>query len=292
MFLNVTVCRFAFAKAEGLLKPVTNCCLPLLKRTIRAQKFFLPSFFNQTRMRIVFFCLFAAALASCGNGKADDAAVFVKGKTLVPLPVSPDKLKGTYTGDFKGSPISITLSYVNDNRASGYNVHKGLTRNISGPVEATPQGLHFTLAEPGNNPFDGTFDFVIDTATWTAKGKWVPKEKGEETSFTAKKQAPVKEDELYGMTFFDTLQNYITLKPDGSCTYSYFPDTTNTGQLLTVRGNYLKEKGKVTVFWQKNEVFPSGKSSFKWMEKKPYPDDEYIERSLKGEGRVFTQIYD
>lgn len=232
-------------------------------------------------------------LASCHNSNTKETPAVVRGKTLVPLPVSPDKIRGTYTGDFKGTPVSITLNYVTDVRASGYNVHKGLTRNLSGTVEATPAGLHLRLSEPGNNPFDGTFDLVIDTATWTGKGTWTPLKKGEVTTFAVKKQAPLAEDEQYEMVFFDTLQNYVTLKPDGSCTYSYLADTTSTGQLLTVRGNYMKEKNTVTIFWQKNAVFPSGKSVFAWRENRPYKEDTaYVEKSLKGEGRVFTQIYD
>lgn len=243
-------------------------------------------------MRILLpIALAAFLLSSCAN-KAEEPPAIVKGKTLVVLPVSPEKVKGTYTGDFKGTPISLTLNYVSDNHASGYNVHKGLTRNVSGTIEATAAGLHLLLSEPGNNPYDGSFDLVLDTAKWTGTGKWTPLKKGEATTLSLKKQKAPKEEEQYGNTFFDTLQNYITLKPDGLCTYSYLADTSKTAQLTTVRGNYTKEKGVITVFWQKNNAFPSGKSVFKLIEKKPYPDDEYVEKSLKGEGRVFTEMYD
>ena len=119
----------------------------------------------------------------------------VKGKTLVSLPIAPEKLKGTYTGDFKGSPIAITLNYISDTHVSGYNVHKGLTRNVTGTIEPTPFGLHLVLNEPGNNQFDGKFDFVIDTTNWLAKGKWTPIKKGEETSFELKKKI-IKNDNL------------------------------------------------------------------------------------------------
>ncbi|HVF81355.1 MAG TPA: hypothetical protein VM884_05455 [Flavisolibacter sp.] len=242
-------------------------------------------------MRSLFILLAAAsALASCTEGETKKE-VTVKGKTLITLPIVPDKVKGTYTGDFKGSPISITLNYVSHNHASGYNVHKGLTRNISGTIEAAADGLHLRLSEPGNNEYDGQFDLVIDTAKWTGKGEWKPLKKGEDASFTFKKQAPLKEEEQYGMTLMDTLGNYITLKPDGSCLYNHLPDTTKTSQQLTVRGNYIKEKGIVTVYWQKNEVFPQ-KSVFKLTEKRPYKDEDYVERSLKGEGKLFTEMYD
>src|SRR4051794_15914073 len=85
-------------------------------------------------------------LISCNN-KTEEQTVAVKGKTLVTLPESPEKVRGAYIGDFKGSPIAITLNYVSDTHASGYNVHKGLTRNITGPIEATENGLHLLLSE-------------------------------------------------------------------------------------------------------------------------------------------------
>ena len=215
----------------------------------------------------------------------------VKGKTLVSLPIAPEKLKGTYTGDFKGSPIAITLNYISDTHVSGYNVHKGLIRNVTGTIESTPSGLHLVLNEPGNNQFDGKFDFVIDTTNWLAKGKWTPIKKGEETSFELKKKIIKNEEEQWEIVFSDSLQNYLTLKPDGSCTYSYLTDTTNTGQEVTISGNYTQEKKVVTIYWQKNDVFPQ-KSVFKLIETKPYKDEEYIEKSLKGEGRVFSQMWD
>ncbi len=243
-------------------------------------------------MRSFYFLLIAAAIISSCKDKEPETDVKVKGQLLVTLPIAPDKVKGTYSGDFKGSPIAITLNYVSDNHASGYNVHKGLTRNVAGTIEAKEGGLHLLLSEPGTNEYDGKFDLLIDTAKWTAKGSWKPLKKGDETTLNLKRQSVPTDENQYGTTLMDTLGNYITLKPDGSCTYSYLTDTTNTGQQITVRGNYTKDKNTVTVFWQKNDAFPSQKSVFKWIEKKPYPDEDYTEKSMKGEGRLFTEMND
>lgn len=242
-------------------------------------------------MRTILILLaFSCFFASCDNNQTEVNGPIVKGKSLVSLPVSPDKVKGTYIGDFKGSPIAITLSYVSDNHASGYNVHKGLTRNISGTIEATTNGLRLQLSEPGNNQYDGKFDLFIDTVNWHGKGTWKPFKKGDDASFEFRKQVAPDEEDQYGMTFTDSLQNYITLKPDGSCTYTYLTDTTKTGQEFTVRGNYVKDKKTLTVYWQKNDVFPQ-KSVFKLIETKPYKDEDFVERALKGEGRLFTQMW-
>jgi hypothetical protein len=244
-------------------------------------------------MRTACIILVAACyLASCSNNnEVEIAPPVVKGKTLVTLPIAPEKVKGTYIGEFKGSPIAITLNYVSDNHVSGYNVHKGLTRNISGTIEAAKKGLRLELAEPGNNQYDGKFELFIDTTKWSGNGNWTPFKKGDVAKFSFKKQEQMSDEDQYGMTFMDTLQNYITLKPDGSCTYTYLTDTTNTGQEVTVRGNYTKDKKVVTVFWQKNDVFPQ-KSVFKLVDIKPNKDEDYVETSLKGEGRLFTQMWD
>ena len=240
-------------------------------------------------------CLLLATgffLASCSNHQPEEALPVVKGKTLAVLPVSPEKVSGTYIGEFKGSPIAITLNYVTNSHASGYNVHKGLTRNVSGTVEATEKGLRLQLAEPGNNQYDGRFDLLIDTTNWSGQGTWTPFKKGDVAKFNFKKKVAANDDEQYGVTFSDSLMNYITLKPDGSCTYTYLTDTTNTGQEVTIRGNYTKDKKAVTIFWEKNNVF-SSKSVFKWIETKVgEEEDGYVEKSLKGEGRLFTQMWD
>ncbi len=243
---------------------------------------------NQNCMRILLLPFSVLLLLfSCKERPKEDAAV-VKGKTLAVLPVNPEKVKGVYTGDFKGSPISIVLNYVSNLHASGYDVHKGVNRNLSGIVEFTDGKLHLYLVEPGNSRFDGEFHLELDTAKWKGVGSWKPFVSGKEVSFKLKKQ--VTKDGDYGQTFIDSLSNYITLKPDGSCTYNYLTDTTNTGQQLTIRGNYKKEKNTVTIYWQKNTVYPLGKSVFKLVTEKPVPGEDYTQQSLKGEGRVFSEI--
>ena len=243
-------------------------------------------------MRIAIFPLaIICVVTSCTNNKTDEKPAVIKGKAFSTLPVPPERIKGTYIGDFKGSPIAITLNYVSSNRASGYNVHKGLTRNISGTIEASKDGIHLVLEEPGNNQYDGKFDLIIDTMKWTGMGTWKSFKKGEETSFNLRKQISEKEEDQWPATYTDSLMNDLTLKPDGSCTYTYLTDTTKTGQEITFRGNYTKEKNTITIYWQKNNVFPQ-KSVFKIIETKPYKDEDYIEKSLKGEGRLFTQMWD
>ncbi|NTS40913.1 hypothetical protein HRG84_08335 [Flavisolibacter sp. BT320] len=229
---------------------------------------------------------FTGLFFSCQQNPQTEVAQ-VKGKTLPTLPLAPEKVKGTYSGDFKGSPISLVLNYVSHQHASGFNVHKGLMRNLSGRIAFSEGKLQLELSEPGSNQYDGIFSLLLDTATWQGSGTWKPFKKGEEASFTFQRMAQ-KEDE-YGQQFFDSSVNYISLKPDGSCTYTYLTDSTQTGQTLTIRGNYKKEGAGITIFWQKNAVFPSGKSTFTLVLEKPFPDSDYTQPVLNGEGRTFTE---
>lgn len=242
-------------------------------------------------MRHLFFTSFTLVFFFACKESPKEEPVMVKAKTLEVLPVRPEKVKGLYMGSFKGSPISIMLNFVSNQHASGYNVHKGLTRNLTGTVSYAAGKLNLHLAEPGNNPYDGVFDLQLDTTNLNGKGVWKPLKKGEETTFTVKKQITKEEDMYnYGQTYMDSLSNYIVLKPDGSCSYNYLVDTSNTGQPVSIRGNYQKDKHTVTIYWQKNDVFPSGKSVFKLLVHKPYKEEDYTEESLKGEGRVFHEM--
>lgn len=234
-------------------------------------------------------------LISCNNKQEDQFITAVKGKTLIELPVVPEKIIGTYIGDFKGSPISITLNYVFGGHASGYNIHKGLKRNITGTIDFENNQLHLQLSEPGNNPYDGKFDLTIDTATWKGKGDWKPLKKGDEVTFNFQRQRSFRNDEggfdPFNSIYMNEGGNYIQLNTNGSCVYSYLTDSTKTGQSITIRGNYsLSKDSTLTIFWQKNDVFPSGKSAFKMKTDHPDKESDYSVLMLKGNGKTFTQM--
>lgn len=239
--------------------------------------------------KLILFLLTTSLLYACKEAPKTETAA-VKGKSLLTLPINPEKAKGMYAGEFKETPISLVLNYVSHRHASGYNVHKGLMRNLSGTIEFANGKLHLQLSEPGNNPYDGKFDLLLDTATWNGTGQWKPMKKGKETSFSFRKRILKEGEPDFDQIYMDSLSNYITLKPDGSCTYVYTTDSTSTAQQNTVRGSYQQEKGTVTIYWQKNDIFPSGKSVFKMSKEKPFPEEDYTLESLKGEGKVFSEM--
>jgi hypothetical protein len=245
-------------------------------------------------MRILLFACSLFIIISCNNKKEDEFITAVKGKTLIELPVSAERITGTYIGDFKGSPVSITLNYVYGGHASGYNIHKGLKRNITGTIELQNNQLHLQLEEPGNNPYDGKFDLVIDTATWKGKGNWKPLKKGDEVSFSFQKQRGWQMDgdlDPFSSIYMNEGGDYIQLNTDGSCIYSYMTDSTKTAQSLSIRGNYsLSKDSTLSIFWQKNDVFPSGKSAFRMKMDHPDGESDYRVMMLKGDKKTFSQM--
>src|SRR5579859_2069918 len=104
---------------------------------------------------------------------------------------------GTWTGHYSKGLLTLAINYISGNIASGYDIHKGLRRNLNGSVEQKGGRLEFVLREPGGNPYDGTFYLSLDTATDKISGKWDP------TDVTKAKAGPLElarsyiEDTLY-----------------------------------------------------------------------------------------------
>jgi hypothetical protein len=237
---------------------------------------------------------FVITLVSCNQSRSAEQTSSAKLVSINEMPVAAEKIQGTYSGDFKGSPIAITFRYISGNRISGYNIHNGLKRNIIGSISLEGGGLHIQVNEPGTNPYDGRFDLLIDTGSWTGKGKWVPFKKGEEAAFSFTRHQ-IASGSIYSV-FVDSLQNSIELKEDGSCVYNVLQnDSLSTAQQVTVRGNYkILQDSTVLIYWQKNDLFVSQKSTFK-LYRIPYEgeeNDEYPIYGLKGEGKEFAQLLD
>jgi hypothetical protein len=207
----------------------------------------------------------------------------------------PEKLKGVYSGDFKGSPISITLHFISGNRITGYNIHQGLKRNLTGTVTPAEKGWKLILDEPGNNTFDGRFELTLDTTSWKGSGIWDPLKKGDQVSFRFSRMEDNKEPGSIFSAFIDSLQNTFVLAQDGSCSMNVLRGDSANTQAVTIRGNYkIGSDSTLTIFWQKNEIFPSRKSTFRLYSYEIGGDGENDFRlyGIRGEGREFNQMYD
>lgn len=240
-------------------------------------------------LRIIFGIGCSVFFFSCKNKQEPAPSPLVKAISQKVIQVSAEKILGNYTGQFNNSAISLTFRHMAGNNISGFNVLKGLKRNLTGSIEIDGGKLHLLVTEPGTNSTDGSFELWIDTNTWKGSGKWTPLEKGKEVHFSFERRGDESSFPAYFTIFEDSLGNILEFDPKGTCTYKYFSDSTKK-QLLSIRGNFeMRADSTLATYWQKNEIFPSGKCLFKARMEPLFPENDYWELNLKGEGRSFMR---
>ncbi len=238
------------------------------------------------------------AFFSCKNNDQTSATTFtdstVNQKLYIPA-YAVNNFEGTYSGNFDDGFITLVLNYVQGKNVSGYNLHKGQRRSINGTLQATTDGYKFVAKEPGDNPYDGSFEFTIDTVKFSLAGLWTP---FDATKTNAKKlslqKQPKKltdnyEDELgiwvpaSGTYNTDTTLNFST---EGTCEYAFYAKPgDSTSQINTVKGNYMVNKDTVFIEWQKNSFTPAQKMKLIRRLKKIKEDGyEREEQQLIGNG--------
>ncbi len=202
-----------------------------------------------------------------------------------------DTLQGLYMADFGGSPIRIALNYVSGTNAIGYDLHKGLQRNIIGSVTRSGDTIQLVLSEPGDNEYDGVFtiNFMgIDskpTGSWVANNEKIPSQE-----FNLEKVVFDQDSESEEITMFnfadkfgdmsDTLGEYSFSK-DGFVTLKYYPDEDldwDQQQYEEIKGSWDLQGDKLTINWEPNDIFKGNRLD---LTVHKYGEYEY---SLKGEG--------
>lgn len=216
-------------------------------------------------------------LLSCGDSESETVTNVEKIEAIIPEEdlFDYDTLQGMYMGDFGGSDIRVILNYVSSKNAIGYNIHKGLQRNITGKVSRSGDSIQIILHEPGDNEYDGVFTVLFTgdksklTGFWESNSGKIPKR-----SFKLKKMVYVeaKDENDINMSNFadyfsylsDTIGHY-SFKDDGLCTFEYYPVTdyeNNVEQLVEIRGSWSLKGNLVSVNWQPNKIFKDRKSEF------------------------------
>jgi hypothetical protein len=170
---------------------------------------------------------------------------------------------GTYSGHYSKGLLTLAINYISGNIASGYDIHKGLRRNLNGSVEQKGGRLEFVLREPGGNPYDGTFFLSLDTAADKISGKWIPAD-----SSLAKAgplelvRSTYEHDEITEGEWGGEL-GALNFLAEGVCTLEYYPEYDSLGlkvpnaQLVTVRGSYEIKGDTVRIDWQRNNRTPT-----------------------------------
>ena len=250
---------------------------------------------------LTFICLLYCLLSCKSKNKvsADTTSSISNEKLYIPT-YAVNKFEGTYSGNFDQGFITINLNYINGKNVSGYNSHRGTRRNINGMLQPDANGFKFILKEPGDNPYDGTFEFTIDTTKFALTGLWTPFD----TSKTkAKRLALVKQQkkeyndsiDFYIGTWVPDSGTYssdttLALSNEGECIYSFYKSPgDSTSQLNTVKGNYVISKDTVLIEWQKNPFTPSQKMKLVKRNKK-IKGEEYEVVQLAGNGWKLVKL--
>jgi hypothetical protein len=88
---------------------------------------------------------------------------------------SDNKLLGSWVGVFGQTKINIFIANTTGKTISGHSVCAGNYREIKGELEDKGNGVYAAIMnEPGDNKYDGKFQFTIDQNKQTLEGNWTP----------------------------------------------------------------------------------------------------------------------
>ena len=221
-----------------------------------------------------------------------------------------DTLKGIYSGDFGGSNIRIILSYLSSKNATGYNIHRGLQRNLTGAVNRSGDSIIVSLAEPGDHEYDGVFELVFNgidehpTGTWRSNSGEISAKKFQLDKLMLSKEQYVEYDEelseenfhLFFMDAYDSLGDY-SFKKDGLVIFDYIPgrsihdiDWDNAGnarveQMKSLKGNWVIKNNAVVISWADNKIFPEKKMVY------TIQKGEYEPELARGDNSIHPRLY-
>jgi hypothetical protein len=216
--------------------------------------------------------------------------------TGISKPLAGSITVGTWSGHYSKGLLTLAINYISGNIASGYDIHKGLRRNLNGSVEQKDGRLEFVLKEPGGNPYDGTFYLSLDTVTDKISGKWIP------SDATLAKAGPL---ELARSTYehaeitrdqWESDLGTLNFLDEGVCTLEYYPEYDSLGlkvpnaQLVTVKGSYEIKGDTIRIDWQRNNRTPTLNMKLIMHAGREQTDSsEYIVPSLEGKGVKFKK---
>jgi hypothetical protein len=262
--------------------------------SIQLPLFFLHLVAKQEAMKPYLFILTSLLLFSCTTPvekKTDIKTEAYENSSVKKFDT--DLLLGKYSGTFGKAMIVLQLNYIQGKNASGYNIVRGNRRNIKGTIEDRGKSFHFILKEPGDQEYDGVFEFDIDTAELVLNGKWTPNipEKASEKYFKLTQLTANDSSSFIGyhMGNIDELYGSLDVKKNGTCAYIYsIEDPANPdGQWMEkkIMGTWLETDGKVTIEFEKNSYLP-----FYRMTLTRY-DEEYGTTWKSGENIYFSKEY-
>lgn len=197
------------------------------------------------------------------------------------------ELLGLYIGDFGGSSLRIEITYLNQHKVLGYNLLKGLQRNLSGDVFYSDSLFTLTLNEPGDHEHDGKFILYIDKSNCSVSGEWhsnsgkisARKFNLEKIELNSDYDAPISLGNLADR--FDFLRNElghdIQFFQNGKVKYTYYvniEESENSEAKSEIfNGNWFISDDEIVVEFEKNIIFKEKKVYFKMIHEDDYPSE-------------------
>ena len=209
--------------------------------------------------KILLFCSFAVILYACETKTAQKTEeLTTQDKKEVSSPSSntsqentQERIKGNWVGMFGKNKINIVITdLLEAGKVKGYSVVSGNDRKFEGTYQINGQLYSFDVKEPGDDKYDGHFEFSIDLSGTesTLSGKWTP-----------------YDTKMAGKTY--TLEKKIfSYNPE----VGYYPNTSN--QLLTQADieNYIKSDLRI----MRNEIYARHGYSFKMVDMRTHFDNQ------------------
>lgn len=82
---------------------------------------------------------------------------------------------GYWVGKFGKNKINLALASIEEDSIFGHSVCAGNFRPIKGTVKESAPGIYeIAMSEPGDDQYDGAFDFTIDIDKQELVGNWSP----------------------------------------------------------------------------------------------------------------------
>jgi hypothetical protein len=216
-----------------------------------------------------------------------------------------DTLKGIYYGDIEEHPFRIVINYISNKHVIGYDVFKGLQRNIIGTFSEENDKIKIILNEPGDLQTDSKYEIEINKKDFNTIGKkFSIQSKKNITNFKLKKlnvSTEWEEENAKDVNFYNN-ENFtyyfysvedsigtIDFNENGLCTYSEITKINEeeyNEELNMIKGNWKIKNGNLSIEWKENSFFPT-LSKFKLIKD---PESDYYYK-IVGENREFIRTY-
>jgi hypothetical protein len=203
---------------------------------------------------------------------------------------------GSYSGNFKQGLLTVVINYIEGNIVSGYDLHRGLRRNLNGSIEERDSGYLLVLKEPGGSAYDGTFYVSMDRSAQKISGNWIPIDSTRIRSgalVLERSGGSGNDDDDFYYADWKGDPGTLTFSRDNVCKLEYDPDSLSVStndQLITITGNFIRKNDTIQIDWQNNSRLPALHMRLIRWPRKEISEDSIIEEHLQGKNVQFVKF--